>query len=175
MSILYVSLIALVVSVLDRLTKSAAEISLSSLDTLAVIPGIFHLTLVHNTGAAFGLLRGGSVVLVAITFLCVAAIFLFLKVPRFLKVFFGLDHVDAGLCLAFGLILGGAVGNLIDRLQFSYVIDFLDFRIWPVFNVADSAITVGAGILFLKMLFSKNGRTQYRSQNGGVSHGAGPL
>ena len=59
------------------------------------------------------------------------------------------------MILALGLILGGAIGNLIDRILFGCVIDFLDFRVWPVFNIADSSITIGAGMLTLKVLFDK--------------------
>lgn len=155
MPILHVILIAVGVIALDRLTKSAAEAYLHTLGTHPVIPHVFHLTLVHNTGAAFGLLRGGVFFLILTTFVCIVMMMALLKSRRLLDKFFGLTEIDKWLCLSFGLILGGAVGNLIDRLRYSYVIDFLDFRVWPVFNVADSAITLGAGILFCKVMFHK--------------------
>jgi len=60
------------------------------------------------------------------------------------------------ICLI--LILGGAIGNLIDRLRFGYVIDFLDFKVWPVFNIADSAITIGVTILFISLAFGRKKR-----------------
>ncbi len=157
MPILHVILIAVGVVALDRLTKSAAETCLYAVDTYPVIPQIFHLTLVHNTGAAFGLWKGGSIFLILTTLFCVAMIAAMLKSKRLLHKVFGLAAIDGWLCLSFGLILGGAVGNLIDRLRYSYVIDFLDFRIWPVFNVADSAITVGGAVLFLKILLHEKG------------------
>jgi len=158
MPILQVILIAVGVVSLDRLTKSAAETYLYAVDTHPVIPHVFHLTLVHNTGAAFGFLRGGAGFLILTTLFCIVMMMALLKSRRLLNKFFGLAEIDGWLCLSFGLILGGAVGNLIDRLRFSYVIDFLDFRVWPVFNVADSAITVGAAVLFLKILLHEKGK-----------------
>ncbi|MFB3919054.1 MAG: signal peptidase II [Candidatus Velamenicoccus archaeovorus] len=158
MPILQVILIAVGVVALDRLTKSAAETYLCAIDTHPVIPQVFHLTLVHNTGAAFGLWKGGAVFLILTTVFCMAMIVAMLKSKRLLNKVFGLSAIDGWLCLSFGLILGGAVGNLIDRLRYSYVIDFLDFRIWPVFNVADSAITVGGAVLFLKIFLHEKGK-----------------
>ncbi len=155
MPILHVILIAVGAIALDRLTKSAAEAYLYAIDTHPVIPHVFHLTLVHNTGAAFGFLRGGAFFLILTTLVCIVMMMALLKSRRLLNKFFGFAEIDGWLCCSFGLILGGAVGNLIDRFCYSYVIDFLDFRVWPVFNVADSAITVGGIILFVKILISK--------------------
>ncbi len=105
--------------------------------------GFFRITHVHNTGAAFGLFQGHSFTLtivasagIAVILLC--ALFLYRRFPI-------LDSMPSRLAL--GLILGGTIGNLIDRLRFGYVTDFIDIGIWPTFNLADSAITVGA-ILF---------------------------
>ena len=105
--------------------------------------GFFRITHVHNTGAAFGLFQGHSFTLtivasagIAVILLC--ALFLYRRFPI-------LDSMPSRLAL--GLILGGTIGNLIDRLRFGYVTDFIDIGIWPTFNIADSAITVGA-ILF---------------------------
>lgn len=151
MSTLYVSLIGAIVFGLDRLTKAAAEAHLGAA-SLPVIPRIFHLTLVHNTGAAFGILKGGTFLLAGVTIFCLVAIFVLLNNKKLWSRFFA-GPLDNWFVLAFGLILGGACGNLLDRLHFSYVIDFLDFRIWPVFNLADSAITVGGVILFFKICF----------------------
>lgn len=130
---------------LDQASKLVALRALSQIDTVEIIPRVFHFTLVHNTGIAFGFFRQHpSVLLLLITF---SLIFIFLwgrslpsqnKLERF----------------AIGLILGGAAGNWLDRLRFGAVIDFLDFRVWPVFNIADSAITVGV-TLFAWSLFKK--------------------
>ncbi|TET17375.1 MAG: signal peptidase II [Dehalococcoidia bacterium] len=101
--------------------------------------GFFRLTHVHNTGAAFGLFQGQSfpltiVALVGIAVLLVYALFIYRRFP-FLDKVLGIS--------ALGLVLGGTVGNLIDRLRFGYVTDFIGVGIWPAFNIADSAIVVG--------------------------------
>ncbi len=103
----------------------------------------FRLIRVHNTGAAFGLFQGQSflltiIALVSVTALVLYAIFFYRTLP-FLNNRLGK--------LAFGLVLGGTVGNLIDRIYLGYVTDFIDFDLWPAFNIADSAIVVGTIIL----------------------------
>lgn len=100
------------------------------------VTSFFSLTYVHNTGTAFGMLQGNNRLLFVVA----------------LVVLVGLLAAARGLCerggkwalLGIALVIGGAVGNLIDRSTFGRVIDFLDFHFWPVFNIADSAITVGA-------------------------------
>ncbi|MGH8579855.1 MAG: signal peptidase II [Gammaproteobacteria bacterium] len=134
-----------VVIVLDQLTKLAAGHALELHQPLAVFPSV-NLTLTHNTGAAFSLLHqaGGwqRWFFAAIAFVVSACIVVWLyRLPR------GKAILAAGL----SLILGGALGNLWDRLSLGYVIDFIDLYYstwhWPAFNVADSAITIGAGLL----------------------------
>ena len=103
-----------------------------------IIPSILHLTHVQNTGAAFGIFQGypqAFAVLAAVVAVWVV-VELTRKRPRAWP-------ADTGLLL----ILGGSLGNLIDRIRFGYVIDFIDVRVWPVFNLADSAITIGVGLL----------------------------
>jgi len=110
--------------------------------------GFFRLTHVHNTGAAFGLFQGQSfpltiVALVGIAVLLLYALFIYRRFPF-------LDNVLGKSAL--GLVLGGTVGNLIDRLRFGYVIDFIGVGIWPAFNIADSAIVVGVIIFAYSLL-----------------------
>ncbi len=112
--------------------------SLSNVPTQPVLPNIFHLTLVHNAGVAFGLLQGCGLLITLVT----CAVIVGLWWSRLFT-------------LSTGLILGGAIGNLIDRLRIGAVIDFLDFRIWPVFNLADSCITVGAVLMAWQILKSR--------------------
>lgn len=147
-------LVSFFILVLDQLTKYLALAFLpeGGRGSLAVIRGVFHLTLVRNTGVAFGLFKGGTVFFIAATLLCIIALVLLLKKNIFFLKLFSLDSADTVIRFSLGLILGGAVGNLIDRLRFSYVVDFLDFRVWPVFNVADSAITVGGLLIFYRIL-----------------------
>jgi len=116
--------------------------------------GLFRLTHVHNTGAAFGLFQGQSfpltiVGLVSVAFILLYALFLYRQFPL-------LDNRLGKSAL--GLILGGAVGNLTDRLRFGYVTDFIDVGIWPAFNIADSAITVGTIILACSLLLQVTAR-----------------
>lgn len=137
-------LVSLIVLGLDQLTKSWALNALSRTTTVPVIPGIFHLSLVHNSGVAFGLFKGYALAVgLATPFILLAVFWMNLSREK---------SSSQGTWAALGLVLGGAVGNLIDRIRWGAVVDFLDFRVWPVFNVADSCITVGAVVLAWKLL-----------------------
>ncbi len=129
-----VTLILLILAC-DQCTKLLCARYLTLHQSLPVVKGFFHLTLVHNRGAAFGIGKG-HVLFFVFASLC-AIVFIVLNFRK----------STAFVRCSLALILAGAVGNLIDRLLFGYVVDFLDLRIWPVFNVADSAITVGALLL----------------------------
>jgi signal peptidase II len=133
--------LVIVISILffDQAAKLLVIKSLSLNESIPVLRGIFHISLVHNRGAAFGLLNNQVPVFIAATLLAIVLIALSLKNSKANR----LSLYNISLYL----ILGGALGNLIDRLLFGYVIDFLDFRFWPVFNIADSAITIGAVLL----------------------------
>lgn len=130
-------LIASLVVVTDQLSKTWIR-SYPEEQPISEI-GFFRLTHIHNTGAAFGLFQGQSfaltiVALVSVAVLLVYALFIYRRFP----------YSDNMLGKpALGLVLGGIVGNLIDRLHFGYVTDFISVGIWPAFNIADSAITVG--------------------------------
>ncbi len=123
---------------LDQFTKFVVTKNLFLNQSLPIIKGIFHLTLIHNRGAAFGMLKNQIPLFVFTSLLAIILIFFLLNNNCKFFSIFGLF-----LCLIFYVVLG----ILIDLFFFGYVIDFLDFRIWPVFNVADSAITVGAILL----------------------------
>jgi signal peptidase II len=127
-------IIVTVIVVLDQLSKHFISTALRLHESVPIINGIFHLTLVHNRGAAFGLLKNQVYLFILTAFTAILLIFFHLRKHT------GVSVYTVGL----SLILAGAVGNLVDRLRFGYVLDFLDFRVWPVFNIADSAITVGA-------------------------------
>ena len=122
----------------DRVSKVICRQYLRPLGSIPVIKGVFHLTYVENTGAAFGMLQGNTWFLILTSALVSAVVaYLIWKVKpenRYVK-------------LSLALILGGALGNLVDRVLLGYVVDFLDFRIWPVFNIADSCVVVGAILL----------------------------
>jgi signal peptidase II len=142
-----VFIIVSIILSLDQLTKFLAAKNLTLNQSLSLIKGVFHLTLVHNRGAAFGILKNQLPLFIFTAIFAAFLIFLNLKNTGYKK--------PSLYTLALSLILAGAIGNLIDRLCFGYVIDFLDFRIWPVFNIADSSITVGAVLLGYSILKSK--------------------
>lgn len=131
---------------LDQLSKFIITRYLSQNQTIPLIKGVFHLTLIHNRGAAFGILKNQVPLFIFTSILAIILIYFSLKKNKHRKAY----------SVALSLILAGALGNLIDRLFFGYVIDFLDFRIWPVFNIADSAITIAALLLGWEILFKKN-------------------
>ena len=144
---LFFSLAALVF-VADQVTKNVIRATLLPGQSVPQ-DGWVRLTHVTNTGAAFGLFPDQSLVLLVTTLVGVAAIVLYYLYPP----------VDTPfLTLSLGLQLGGAMGNLLDRLTQGHVTDFLDFRIWPVFNVADSAIVVGV-IVLAGFLLLNDGKT----------------
>jgi len=131
---------------LYRLTKNYISGFLDLNESIAVIGNILRFTLVHNTGIAFGFFKDCGIVFIIIpvilTGLLVYNVYYYRHSPSMSRVYI----------VAFSLILGGAIGNLIDRIYLGYVIDFIDFRVWPVFNLADSAITIGAAIILLKCI-----------------------
>ena len=155
-------LIALSVLLLDRITKWAIAQTIPLEDAINIIPGFFRLTHLENTGAAFSLFADSTspfrtALLIAFSVAALSVISVLLWKDR---------SVFHSGTLALSLILGGAIGNLWDRLADGKVTDFLDFYIgvhhWPPFNVADSAIVIGAVLLFLRML-----RKDHRSQAAG--------
>ena len=144
-------ILPIIILCLDQSTKLIVNKNFTPHESMPIIKGIFHLTLVHNRGAAFGMLKGQ-------TFL-----FVFTSIVAIILIYHGLKNTRGNLySISLGLILAGAIGNLIDRVFFGYVIDFLDLRIWPVFNVADSAITVGTILLGWSILQRTDDREQNR-------------
>ncbi len=130
----------------DRITKIFFSNLLDLGETLPVIRNVFHMTLVHNTGIAFGLFKDRGIVFIIIPIIAIILLIFNIFYYRNNK------ELSRTYLVGFSLILGGAIGNLIDRIAYGYVIDFLDFRIWPVFNIADSAITIGATIIAVKCI-----------------------
>jgi signal peptidase II len=149
-------LIALIVLLLDRWTKHVVAQRIRLYAHIQVIPGFFQLTHTENTGAAFSLFANST--LPWKTGLLIAFSVIALLVVSVLLWKNNHAHVVTGVGLA--LIMGGALGNLWDRLARGRVVDFLLFYVkhyqWPVFNLADSAIVVGAGLLVLEILFHKS-------------------
>jgi signal peptidase II len=144
----------LAVVVLDQATKALIMAKFSMFELQPVIPGLFNLTYLTNTGAAFGMLAGAPTIWRQVFFVGVAVVAIGVLVFSY-RQFRNQGRIFAH---AIGLIAGGAVGNLIDRLRFGAVVDFLDFYIgtrhWPAFNVADAAITIGVGLFILGSVMS---------------------
>jgi signal peptidase II len=132
----------------DQLTKALVVSSFAPGERLPLLP-ILHLTYVQNTGAAFGLFKGHQGFFIIVSLLVIGAIAWELATRRV--------HAAAALW-GCGLALGGAAGNLVDRLRLGYVIDFIDLRVWPVFNVGDSAITIGVTLLVAHSLLRPHAR-----------------
>lgn len=150
-SALFAACAALVV-ILDQITKSVASSRLLLGDPSPVLGEAVRLTLVHNTGAAFGLFPGSRVPFIVISLIAVAVV---------LYLFFRETYRSVLNRVLLGCILGGAIGNLADRVRLGYVVDFIDVGLgrarWPVFNVADSAVTVG--VLLLAWNLARAGRS----------------
>jgi signal peptidase II len=156
-------IIALVVVLLDRWTKHMAASRIPLYAHIQIIPGFFRLTHTENTGAAFSLFADSPSpwkTAMLITFSVIALVVVSVLLWRD-------QHAHAATGIGLALIMGGALGNLWDRVLSGRVVDFLLFYVkryqWPVFNLADSAIVIGAGLLVLEILF---GRAKEPTQTG---------
>ena len=153
----YIRLVVIggLIVIIDQLTKFFIVKQLPLHHTVAVVSGFFNIIHIKNPGGAFGLLADLSPGMRTFVFLFISSLavglilYFYLKTPR----------TQTWLAVAFALIFGGAVGNLVDRIRFGVVTDFLDFYIsnyhWPAFNIADSAISIGIRIFVYHLLFKK--------------------
>ncbi|WP_126426069.1 signal peptidase II [Brevibacillus marinus] len=146
-------LISLIIVALDQWTKYLVASKMELGESIPLLPGVFHLTSHRNLGAAFGILQNQRLLFIGITIVVVIGIVVALyrvggKQPR--------------VATALALVLGGAVGNFIDRVRTGEVVDFLDFTLinFPIFNVADMAITIGVGLLLLDVFLDSRRRRQ---------------
>lgn len=150
--IILISLAGLIIA-LDQITKLYIDHHFQLHESISVIPNFFNITYVRNTGAAFGLLSKAPESFRIPFFIIVPLIALTIIVLIFKKT----QDTQLLMITALSLILGGAIGNFIDRVRFNYVIDFLDFHWknvyhWPAFNVADATIVVGVALLIFYTL-----------------------
>jgi len=130
---------------IDRLSKLFVSDLLVYGESLPIIRNVLHMTMVHNTGIAFGFFKDQGITFIIIPI--VAVVLLVFNIYYYRQ---NNEALSRTYIVAFSLILGGAIGNLIDRIVYGHVIDFIDFRVWPVFNIADSAITIGAILIAYK-------------------------
>lgn len=136
----YVLILPLIVVLLDQLTKFLVTSYMQLNQSIPIINNIFHLTYITNTGTLFGSFKDNNMLFIWLSLIIIGAL-LYLY-----------DKFDKTEQILFSLVIGAAIGNLIDRVVYGYVIDFLDFRIWPVFNIADSVISVSTIVLLIYLL-----------------------
>lgn len=138
-----VLLISVAVILIDQLTKYLVR-SLELGKSIHIIPGFLNITYIHNLGAGFGTFQNwvSLLIIISVIALIIAAYFFVTLKDRIVI------YLDA-------LLIGGIIGNLIDRLAYGYVIDFIDLIIWPIFNVADMVITISIFLLIIYLWFKK--------------------
>ena len=136
-------IISIIVLILDQLSKYIIEINLYK-KSIDIIENVFSITYVENYGAAWGILSNNNWIILILTPLLIGLIVWYLyKISK-----------NKFEYIAGGLIIGGAIGNYIDRIVRGYVVDFIDFIIWPVFNIADIAVVVGVGLVILSLFIN---------------------
>lgn len=145
--------IALLIFIVDRFLKFLVSINLDIGEVIPVL-SFFQITHLRNTGMAFGLFAGNNNILIIINILVVIALVLFVKFNC---------RAEKYIVLAYGLILGGAASNLWDRCFYGGVIDYIDFKIWPVFNIADTSITIAAFLIAYSII--KPASTSVKKKN----------
>ncbi len=138
-------LAAFLTLIFDQFTKYLIAIKMFPGQSIPIIKNVLHLTYVQNKGAAFGLLYGKQEFLIIVGAILILLLFYF---------YFKLE-MGGWIQLPLGFIIGGSFGNIIDRIFRHYVVDFIDFRFWPVFNIADTMINVGVFLTILYLIFNK--------------------
>lgn len=128
---LIIFLITILTIFIDQITKFFISKNINT--QITIIKKVLYFTFVKNTGAAFGILKNQTILLIWFSVIVVGVIFfLYDKIPN-----------KKSVQIFTALILGGTISNLVDRLRLNYVIDFIDFKVWPAFNIADAAVTIG--------------------------------
>ena len=146
-------LLAAGIIIIDQIVKYAVRTFMYLGESIPIIEDVFHLTYVQNRGAAFSILSGSRIFLIAVPLILIAVAIWYLE-----------RHKSAHwtLALSLSMIIAGGLGNLIDRIALGFVTDMFDFHFWPVFNVADISVCVGAGFLVLYTLVFY-GKTEKKS------------
>lgn len=131
-------ILTIILVIIDQLSKYYIQSTMMLGESIPVWEDIFHITYILNSGAAFGMMANQTAFFIVLALAIVGAVIYFYPTIR---------RESRVMKLGIGLLLGGAIGNLIDRVQIGMVVDFFDFRIWPIFNIADIGIVCGAGII----------------------------
>jgi signal peptidase II len=140
----YLFYLPLVIIIFDQLTKYLITHFMQLHQSIPIIKNIFHLTYVSNTGTLFGMFQNANSIFIWLMLITIGAILYFY------------DKFDKNEAIVFALVVGAAIGNLIDRLFHGFVIDFLDFKIWPVFNVADIVVSCSVVFLLIYMFLKRD-------------------
>ena len=140
-------ILAAVIVALDQISKFFVIRDLKPVVDIPIWDGVLHFHYIGNTGASFGLLPGFKWFFLVVSLLFVAAVFIFVIIKR--------NKIDRFALISLGLICGGALGNVVDRIRFGYVIDFIYFKLinFAIFNLADSCIVIGGILLGIYVLF----------------------
>lgn len=145
-----VYLTSVIVLLIDQIVKLLIKTNMSLNEEISIIPNFFSIQYLKNTGAAFSILENQTILLAITSIICISVIIYYLKKE---------ENLTTAMYLSFGLVLGGILGNLIDRIVYQGVIDFLSFQIFnynfPVFNIADIGITIGV-LLLIIIYISRN-------------------
>ena len=139
-----VYLTSVIVLLIDQIVKLLIKTNMNLNEEISIIPNFFSIQYLKNTGAAFSILENQTILLAITSIICISVIIYYLKKE---------ENLTTAMYLSFGLVLGGIIGNLIDRIVYQGVIDFLSFQIFnynfPVFNIADIGITIGVLLLII--------------------------
>lgn len=131
-------ILTIILVIIDQLSKYYIQSTMMLGESIPVWEDIFHITYILNPGAAFGMMANQTAFFIVLALAIVGAVIYFYPTIR---------RESRAMKIGIGLLLGGAIGNLIDRVHIGMVVDFFDFRIWPIFNIADIGIVCGAGII----------------------------
>jgi len=141
---MYHVIIILLIAI-DQTLKNLISSTMKLGETIPLIDEVVHITYIRNSGGAFSILQGQTAVLILIPAVLTAAIIVYISIKR--------KKAAVPYLLALSLIAAGGVGNLIDRVRFGEVVDFIDFRFFPIFNFADICVCCGCGLLLFYMVF----------------------
>ena len=145
--IIIILIVSIIIFLIDQISKFYITSTMSLTDTIHIIKNLFRITYVQNTGAAWSILSDSTFLLILITFLVLGMIIYVLLKQK---------TIEKSEQLIYGSLIGGVLGNLIDRIRFGYVVDFLDFNFgsfyFPVFNLADTFIVLAGIILIIKLM-----------------------
>lgn len=154
-------LLAIVLLALDQGVKYIVKINLEMGHTIPIIENVFHLTHIRNYGAAFSILQGKQLFLSTISIIAIVGILIFIWLER--------KKAHPLILMALTFILGGGLGNLLDRLLLGYVVDFIDFRVFPIFNMADVFVTCGSVLLIIYLFVADPERHKGKKKDEAVN------